>query len=130
MAKTQISRQKTEIVRQVKLTPKQRLMLLSMANNGGKSRAVDYNVRHDLIALGLIEEGELHPTREAKAGIAREIAALWLRVRKTVAAKRADDLYPIIRDIREKEDEVKAKAYWLTKAASEYLTKGKVTVTL
>ncbi len=128
--KTQVSTEKVEVVRQVRLTSKQRLTLVEMQNSGGRSRNsgyMNYTVRQDLQALGLIEERLLHTASEKKA-IEGEISALWKAMPAHVKTKDASLVERQAGVIYAKLRSLDSKAWWLTKAAEEYLVKGKVMI--
>lgn len=125
--KTQISKETVEIVKQVRLTTNQRMTLVKMSNNGGRDRNVDYHVRYDLVALGLIEERAQFTTEEKRA-IARDVSELWKKLPALVKARQLDEVDRTVDHIRGRKRDLEAKAFWLTDAANEYLTKGKVTI--
>jgi len=124
--RTEITAEKIEIVKQIKLTSNQRFALVAMSNNGGRERHIDYKVKGDLVALGLIEEREMNTPAEKKA-IETEIRDSWKLAGPLVKAKNADSLDRLMDKIRSKQRDLTTKAYWLTKAAEEYLVKGNLT---
>ncbi len=126
--KTVIAKEKVEVVRQVKLTTNQRLKLVMMSTEGGMARHVDWNVRADLLALGLIEERDCY-TEKQKSEIRVQIAGMWKQASVFLKAKDASGLDRIAGEIRSKESEIAWKGFWLTDAANEYLVKGTVTIT-
>jgi hypothetical protein len=98
-----------------------------MSNDGGRKRHVDYKLRADLVMLGLIEERDLNTAAEKRA-IGAEIGEAWKLAAPLVKLRDAEALNRLINKIQSKQRELPMKAYWLTKAAEEYLIKGKVTV--
>jgi len=127
-SKTEIKTEQVEIVRQVRLTTSQRMELVEMSNKGGRDRNIDWRVRHDLTALGLIEERDQFTPVE-KVKIRQEIDALWKQAAGQVKAKDVELLKRTADSIREKRGDLERKAFWLTAAANEYLVKGRVLIT-
>lgn len=128
--KTEIQTEKVEVVKQVRLTTKQRLTLVNMQNHGGRheSHYFDYSARVDLIALGLIEEGPELTEQERKA-VKAELAQLWKSLPAMVRSKSVEALDRAIDEIRSRNSRLESKTWWLTDAANEYLTKGRVVIT-
>ncbi|MGD0497563.1 MAG: hypothetical protein ABSC23_03905 [Bryobacteraceae bacterium] len=126
--KTEVRTGKVEIVKQVKLTSNQRFTLLAMSNNGGRDRHLDYKLKAEFLALGLVEERDLNTPAEKRA-IEAEIRACWKQVPALVKARDADGLDRLSDKIRGKLRDLSTRGFWLTKAATEYLVKGKVTIT-
>lgn len=125
--KAEIKKEKIEIVRQVKLTTGQRVALVTLANAGGRGSVESFNARQDLLALGLIEH-RLWCTAGDRSRIGAELRELWKTAAHCVKEKNAPELNRVSYAIQGKERELRSMAYWLTPAANEYLTKGKVTV--
>jgi hypothetical protein len=129
--KVEVVAEQVEVIKQVKLTSKQRLTLVEMQNHQGRhdrAFSLDYSVRADLQALGLIEE-RLSKTEAERKVVTAEINGLWKGVPKLVADRDHHSVDRLMGDIRRKHEELERKTWWLTDAAYEYLTKGKVTIT-
>jgi hypothetical protein len=122
-----MTRENIEIVKQIKLTSSQMFTLVAMSNGGGRERHIDYRVKGDLVALGLIEERDMYTALE-KIVIEAEIREGWKQARLLTKARDTEGLDRIVDKIRGKQRDLTTKAYWLTKAAEEYLVKGKVTI--
>jgi hypothetical protein len=114
------------IVQEVKLTTAERLALMDIANDGGKFAQIKDPPRVRLSYLGLIERCPQHDPEQ----VTREVAAAWKALSAAVRkrdARAAEDSIGIIRNERWKRE----RTVWrLTPAASEYLEKGRVTVTV
>lgn len=119
---------KTEIVKQVKLTPNQRIALMQAAADGGRfNHTPDWGVLQPLRFLRLVEQRPKYEGKEL-ASVRHKINDLWKKVPAIVRAKDARALDKISSDIRSYEYDLERTVYWLTPAAHEYLTLGKVTV--
>jgi hypothetical protein len=122
---------KAEVIAKVRLTSKQRLTLVDMQNNGGRHNRgttyLDYSVRVDLQALGLIQEGMSLTAQEQKA-IMAEINGLWKSIPALVKGKDHKSIGRIMGEIGRKHQDIEAKTWVLTDAAKEYLVHGKVVV--
>jgi hypothetical protein len=119
--------QTTEIVRQVRLTTNQRLALVQMSNDGGHGNP-HWKARLDLRQLGLIEE---RPRFAGAERIAKEkkIADLWKHLPALVKARNQRGLERVSQELHSHYYELERTTYWLTKAAEEYLVKGRVVIT-
>lgn len=118
---------KIEIVKQVRLTPKQRLTLMDMANEGGSKSRIDHDAATVLRHLGLIEQRSRFTPAEKKARAQKRKAMF----RDCIALARAEDA----KGLHRKADAIDSDAYhdsetayFLTPAAQEYLIQGKVTI--
>jgi ketopantoate reductase len=118
--------QTLEIVKKVRLTTKQRLTLVSMANGGGSIERLDWGVQHDLLYLGLVEKFKI-VDREA---IRKKVAVAWVTLGKACRLKDAGAAEKAVDVIRREGWESEREGCRLTAAASEYLTKGRVLVTV
>jgi hypothetical protein len=119
---------RVEIVEQVKLTPNQKIALMAASNAGGKMQSrCDYDVRVTLTHLRLIEERDgLTPKEKAEALV--RIAGLWGDLVKAARARDSREAESKLSKLRDQERLLGEKAYWLTKAADEYLAKGRVVI--
>lgn len=121
---------KVEIVKQVRLTPKQRITLMQASNAGGMVDRMDLDVSILLQHLGLVEKRPRFSAIELKARTTkrkdklRECAPL-LRSGSTADIKK---LRRIVDDLDSETWHDNDTAYFLTPAAKEYLVTGKVTV--
>jgi hypothetical protein len=119
---------KTEIVKQVKLTPNQKISLMEAAANGGKfERAPEWAVLQPLRFLRLIEERPKYAGKDL-AALQTQIAQLWVKMPAIVKARDHNALERICRDISSLEYDRERKAYWITDAGKAYLTLGTVTI--
>jgi hypothetical protein len=119
--------QTIEIVKQVRLTPKQRITLMDMANAGGVKPRLEHDAQTVLQHLGLIEKrSRFTPTEKAKR--AEKIKADWKECRGFTLAKDLRALERKIDQMQSDQRESEDTAWFLTAAAQEYLLQGTVTI--
>ena len=118
------------IIKQLRLTPAQKLAIVSAANNGNRfDRGPDWNTQQTLQHLRLIEKRDRYTPAERKAKQAK-ISALWKELPALVRARNLTAADRKVHELRSLISDLDSKTYWLTDAAKEYLTKGQVTITL
>ncbi len=129
MPKTEIKTQKTEIVKQVRLTPNQRYTLVDMQTKGGRydGHHMDWTTRATLQNLMLIEERPRFSPAEIKRATTQSIAR-WHQLARLVKAKNLAGLDQKIHELRDLARRADQKAWWLTKQADEYLLRGSVVI--
>ena len=121
--------QKVEIVKQVKLSPNQRIALITAANNKGVFEHIDSSTRETLRYLGLIEQLPRYAAERLKEQETKVVTA-WKEL--SAAAKRKsikgveEHLRTITADAWHRND----KIWVLSKDAKDYLENGKVTITV
>lgn len=118
---------RVEVVKQVRLSPSQRIALMEAANNGGKIRNTESGVRIPLRYLKLIEERDEKTPEQRKqeaAALIKSFASLATAARK----RDGDECYKIASAIHSTQWNLDRKAWWITDAGREYLATGKVVV--
>jgi hypothetical protein len=118
---------KVEIVKQVRLTPKQRITLMEIANEGGSKSRIDHDTATVLKHLELIEHRSRYSPAEKKARVQKRKAMF----KEAIELARAGNA----KGLNRKADEIESAAYhddetayFLTPAAQEYLLQGTVTI--
>ncbi len=115
-----------EIAKPVKLTAAQHIALVSAANNGGRYRPCDA-ARETLHYLKLLEIRLLR----TKAELDKEVADAWNEAAAALVARDIPRLYKaagILENARYRA--TTETGYFLTDAARQYLTHGRVIVTV
>lgn len=118
---------KTEIVKQVRLTPNQRYALMEAASNGGRLKSGDWGVKTTLGHLRLIEK-RIAGSPAERAALEKKIADAWKAIPALVKAKKLSEVESALHSIRNAKYSLQQEAWYLTKAADEYLTKGRVVI--
>jgi hypothetical protein len=118
--------EQVEIIKQVKLTAEQRIALIAAANADGVLKSPSFNVRETLRYLGLIEQ----TTQYVKADIEKRTANAWRQLAVAVRTKEAKKAEDLIGTIMNEKWDIQRTCWRLTAAASEYLLKGRVIVTV
>jgi hypothetical protein len=115
-----------EIVKQVKLTPNQRIALIAAANNGGvlKDRDADYGARETLRYLGLIEQFPLNDP----ATLRKKTDAAWVALRDASRSRNLRAASDAMKIIDDENWQAEKRGWRLTAAASEYLDKGRIVI--
>jgi hypothetical protein len=118
------------IIKQLRLSPAQKLAIVSAANNGNRfNRGPEWSVQQTLQHLRLIEKRDRYTPAEKKAQQAK-ISVLWAELPALVRARNLEAADRKVDELRSLISNMNSKTYWLTDAAKEYLTKGQVTITL
>jgi hypothetical protein len=117
-----------EIVRQVKLKPRAKLTLVQMSNDGGRytGYTMDWSIREELRQFHLIEERPRY-TKQDLVERHRKTAEQWRKLARAVKARNVREAHRAADELVSGVYDSESKAWWLTKAAEEYLLKGKVT---
>jgi hypothetical protein len=118
-----------QIVKQVRLTPKQRIALMEISNAGGSlgRMDLDHDIATVLMHLGLVEQRSRFTERQ-KAERIKGRAADWKECAELVRKKDLMGLNRKVDKMRSAIYEDGEKSWFLTPAAKEYLIQGTVTI--
>jgi hypothetical protein len=118
---------KVEIVKQVRLTPKQRITLMEMANNGGSKDRIDSDTATVLTHLGLVTKRDRF-TAQQKTARLKQRKSMFQECAVLARAWDYDKLRRKVEAIGSDKYHDNETAYFLTPAAQEYLLHGTVTI--